>query len=247
MIEVPANGTLPVPAADPGKQRGAKHGGDDHGGRRASQEAYKRGAAFALIVQRQESGLRASFEKPLTGFFGELGKAASDVSAALLEAEPGKARRRGAKADELLIETILDRLGLPAWASRLRKLYEAHYLSVAQALAEAFERGGRASCETPLAGLFGGLGKGASDVSAALLEAEPGKARRRGAKADELLIETSLDRLGIPAWASRLRKLYEAHYLSVAQALAEAFETGGLGASVPDQVAQSIEIGRAHV
>src|SRR3546814_11434000 len=41
MIEVPANGTLPVPAADPGKQRGAKPGGDDHGGRRASQEAYK--------------------------------------------------------------------------------------------------------------------------------------------------------------------------------------------------------------
>src|SRR3546814_5780942 len=78
MIEVPANGTLPVPAADPGKQRGAKHGGDDHGGRRASQAAYKRGAAFALIVQRQESGLRASFEKALTGFFGELGKARSD-------------------------------------------------------------------------------------------------------------------------------------------------------------------------
>src|SRR3546814_7884464 len=100
MIEVPANGTLPVPAADPGKQRGAKHGGDDHGGGRASQEAYKRGAAFALIVQRQESGLRASFEKPRTGVFGELGKAASDVSAALLEAEAGKARRRGAKADE---------------------------------------------------------------------------------------------------------------------------------------------------
>src|SRR3546814_21011248 len=64
MIEVPANGTLPVPAADPGKQRGAKHGGDDHGGRRPSPEAYKRGAAIALILQPPDTGLGAAFEQP---------------------------------------------------------------------------------------------------------------------------------------------------------------------------------------
>lgn len=151
MIEVPANGQRAAPPADPAKGRGLKHAG--HGGehvhgpdcgcRLASEAAYKRGAAFALIVQRAESALRAGFEKALTGFFQRLGIKASELSAELLEPELGKARRsRGVKGDELLIETILDRLGVPAWASELRQLYEAHYLSVVQSLAEAGEAGG---------------------------------------------------------------------------------------------------------
>lgn len=142
MIEVPADGVRPaVPAPDPAKERGAKHEGHEHGGRRASQDAYRRGAAFALIVQRQESGLRAAFEKPLIAFFGRLGKAAGDVAADLLAAELGKARR-GAKGDELLVEMILDRLGIPKWASDLRKLYEAHYHEVAKSMAAAGEAAG---------------------------------------------------------------------------------------------------------
>lgn len=151
MIEVPANGQRSVDPADPAKGRGAKHAGhdDEHvhgpdcGCRLASEDAYKRGAAFALIVQRAESSLRAGFEKALTGFFQRLGIRASELSAELLEPELGKARRaRGAKGDELIVEMILDRLGVPAWASELRQLYEAHYLNVVQSLAEAGEAGG---------------------------------------------------------------------------------------------------------
>lgn len=135
VIEVPADGVRPDPI-DAAKAVGSKSGDE----RRASQAAYRRGAAFALIVQRQERGLQAIFEKPLIAFFGKFGRAASDSALSLLKAELGKAR--GAKSDELIVDTILDQLGIPRWASELRQLYEAHYLEVAKSLADAAERAG---------------------------------------------------------------------------------------------------------
>jgi HK97 family phage portal protein len=139
MIEVSPDGEERDPAAqtDP-----AKSAGTGAKGRAVSPDAYKRGAAYLLMLQRQEKGQQEAFKKPLVAFFGRLGKAAADASTELLEAELGKARGRGAKGDELLVETILDRLGIPKWASELRKLYEAQYLEIAKATGEAADAAG---------------------------------------------------------------------------------------------------------
>lgn len=132
MIEVSADGVEREPTPEP-KERGAKD-------RAASQQAYKRGAAYLLILQRQQKGQEEAFKKPLVAFFGRLGQGAVDASRELLEDQLGKAR--GTKGDELLVETILDRLGIPKWASELRKLYEAQYLEIAKATGEAAEAAG---------------------------------------------------------------------------------------------------------
>src|SRR5690606_29095764 len=58
MIEVAIDGQARAQLPEPAKgARGAKHDGHDHAsgehGRRASEDAYRRGARFALILQRQ--------------------------------------------------------------------------------------------------------------------------------------------------------------------------------------------------
>jgi HK97 family phage portal protein len=184
VIEVPENGERPDPTAEP-KARGAK-------GRAVSRGAYKRGAAYLLMLQRQEPGLQEAFKKPLIAFFEKLGKAAADASGDLLEAELGKAAKgvRGAKGDELIVETILDRLGIPKWASELRQLYEAHYLEIAEASGEAAEAAGLgASLPDPVARSIvaaGGRRAGLIDLDrqtrAALFEAlAEGRAEGEGA------------------------------------------------------------------
>lgn len=134
VIEVPASGVRPD-REEGGKGAGAKHASDGTHEHRATASAYKRGAAYALILQKQESGLQAAFEKPLIGFFQQLGTAAKDAALPLLEEQFGKAR--GAKSDDLLTDMILEELGIPKWDSQLRRLYEAHYAEVAKEHGEA--------------------------------------------------------------------------------------------------------------
>lgn len=133
VIEVPASGVRPT-TAEPSKGRGTKN-------RRASEAAYARGIAYALMLQRAERGLQAAFETPLKTFFGKLGADAAKIARPLLEEEFGKAAS-GTKSEELIVEMILDQLGIPVWQSELRKLYEAQYLEVAKSIAEAAERAG---------------------------------------------------------------------------------------------------------
>lgn len=147
MIEVPA-GAKPrhaiVPPLDgvgtpedepePKARRGKKA--------RASQEAMKRGEAYALMLQRQERGLQEAFEPRLTDLFGRLGKAARAAALPLLEEEPKGKARRGKAADPELIAAVLAKLGMPEWQAELEQAYGAHYLEVAQAVQEAAERAG---------------------------------------------------------------------------------------------------------
>lgn len=146
-IEVPANGERPdrgEPAADRGAKSADPHAGHDHGDGehlpRASADAYKRAAAYALMLQRQESGLAEAFETRLIAFFKRLGGTAMAVALPLIEEQLGKAR--GAKSDDLLVDMILSELGIPKWSSELRRLYEAHYAEVAEAGGEAAEAAG---------------------------------------------------------------------------------------------------------
>jgi HK97 family phage portal protein len=129
-IEVPEDGERPD-RGDSAKDRGAKSAEEP----RASKASYKRAAAYALILQKQESGLQKAFEKPLIGFFDRLALDAMTTAMPLLDEQLGKSR--GVKSDDLLVDMILDELGIPKWGSQLRRLYEAHYAEVATSASEA--------------------------------------------------------------------------------------------------------------
>ncbi|ALJ14257.1 phage portal protein [Sphingopyxis macrogoltabida] len=147
MIEVPEGGARPD-RSDPATDRGAKsadsHAAHDHApgdhAPRATPDRYKRAAAYATMLQNQESGLADGFETRLIGFFGELADGARTAARPLLEEQLGKSR--GVKSDDLLVDMILDELGIPKWASQLRRLYEAHYAEVGDASGEAAEAAG---------------------------------------------------------------------------------------------------------
>ncbi len=130
-FEVP-EGTrrLLPPSTDP-KARGAK-------ARRASEDGYKRGHAYALLLQGQFKGLSEGFEKRLTNRFANWGKAARAAALAVLE-EPKSAER---KDDADLLELILQKLGIPGWRAELEQDYGAQYLEVAKAINDAAERAG---------------------------------------------------------------------------------------------------------
>ncbi|SCW61686.1 phage portal protein, HK97 family [Sphingobium faniae] len=138
VLEVPADGKPPPQRALPDPKTKAE--------RRASEAAYARGHAFALTVQRSGDRLQRAFEAPLEMLFGQLGAAAGEAALPMLESDPalpkGLEGGRGEKADEQLIDAILEKLGIDAWNGRLRGSYEGHYLEVAKSIAEAGERAG---------------------------------------------------------------------------------------------------------
>ena len=139
VLEVPEGG-------QPSSSRAALPPPKTKAERRASEAAYARGHAFALVVQRSGEQLQKAFEAPLKAFFSELGAAAGEAALPLLQSDPtlpkGRKDARGEKADEVLIEMILDKLGIDPWNGRLRGTYEAQYLEVAKSIAEAGEHAG---------------------------------------------------------------------------------------------------------
>jgi len=107
----------------------------------AGRERRLAGLTFVRAIQRLEEPFARAMNKRLTGFFGELRKAAREAALPVLEADyvvpPKDAGPYEEKADELLVETILERLGIDAHWTTFKGLYEAHYLDVARAVSEA--------------------------------------------------------------------------------------------------------------
>lgn len=136
--------------ATAGKIRDAPHRkADDHdhedlsGAPRASEAAMQRGEAFVLLLQRQESGLRAAFEKPLLTLFETWGDRASAAALRVL-AQFGEKdlRPSGEKTDDAIIAEILALLDSDAWRAELQQAYGAHYLQVVEQVLDAAERAG---------------------------------------------------------------------------------------------------------
>jgi len=107
-------------------------------GRRASEDAYARGHAYALLLQRQAPGLEEAFEKRLKARFASWGKAGRAAALSVLE-EPKSADEKGLSD---LVEQILEKLGITGWLAELVQDYGAHYLDVANAVNDAAERAG---------------------------------------------------------------------------------------------------------
>ncbi|WP_225205375.1 phage portal protein [Novosphingobium huizhouense] len=143
-IEVPeGNGrelAVRQAALSPAAQKSAEAGEE----KAASDSAYQRGYAWALLQQQKAAGLQAAFEKRLTAFFGRLGTAAEAAAKVPLERDPDLAMRTGKALgeDDVLIQAILDDLGIERWQGELRQMYEAQYLAVATAENDVAERAG---------------------------------------------------------------------------------------------------------
>lgn len=99
----------------------------------ASPQARLAGRAFVRALQRQEDGLVKAMDQRLVRFFTALGKAAGKAARPLLKARA----EHEEKADERLVEEILEALGIDAHRTAFAGLFEGHYLDVAKAVTEA--------------------------------------------------------------------------------------------------------------
>lgn len=112
----------------------------------ATRQARLAGRAFVGALQRQEEGLAKAMDRRLTTFFSGLGKAAAKASLPLLkraDLSPPKGRPEGEeKADDALVDAILEKLGIEAHRATFRGLYEGHFLDVAKVVSEAAELAG---------------------------------------------------------------------------------------------------------
>lgn len=137
LIEVPASGVVPaVPVA------GSKSA------LQSSQAGYRRALAFATVLQRVGDRQAKAFEKPLTNLFAKFGAQAQAAALPLLEKDPtiGAAPKAAAdgeeKADDLLVEMILAKLGINEWNADLSLAYQGQYLEVDKAVSAEAERAG---------------------------------------------------------------------------------------------------------
>jgi HK97 family phage portal protein len=141
--------------------------GDAETKARASRPQRLAARGFVMALQRQEDPLAKSMDQRLGRFFTALGKAAGSAAGPILARDylptpKGQAKAAEAveeKADELLVETILERLGIGAHQATFRGLYEAHYLEVAKAVSTAAELAGiGGSLPDPVARAIAGAG-----------------------------------------------------------------------------------------
>lgn len=132
-MEVPGGGAKSLPAPTETKAR-------------ASRQARLAGRTFVMAVQRQEEPLAKAMDKRLGKFFRDLGSEAKAAALPLLEREdlsqPKADSGHEEKSDAILVDAILDRLGIGVHRTTFQGLYEAHYIDVAKAIAQASELAG---------------------------------------------------------------------------------------------------------
>jgi HK97 family phage portal protein len=144
LLEAGADPQLPPPAkALPAPEAKANPLEDylPEGARDASPDAIARGERFALMLRREERGLRDAFAADLMSLFEGWGDTTSKIAADVMRAAGIKVQ----KADELdseLIQQIIDLLNLEAWEQGLSSRYQAQYLGIARKTAEALQEAG---------------------------------------------------------------------------------------------------------
>lgn len=113
---------------------------------RASRAHRLAGRGFVMAMQRQEEPLTKAMNQRLVKYFKGLGKVAAAAARPLLEQEDLSSPKDGAdyeeKADELLVESILEQLGIDAHRTTFSGVFEAHYLDVAKTVSDAAELAG---------------------------------------------------------------------------------------------------------
>lgn len=118
------------PSADPEAPKEAKAA--------PSADAVKRARIWITSIDKLATPLVGRFTVALEQYFKRLGAAAVEAATPLLEQEFPKE----AKADDLLVAMILDKLGIEQWQRDLGTAYQAQFLEVAQAVDGVAEQAG---------------------------------------------------------------------------------------------------------
>lgn len=214
-IEVPAipsGDGPPRPARDENdpEARGRQIDSKTKQDRRAASAQQR---AYVRALERMERRLAGAFEPKLRSFFSALGAAAREAFDALPPEETGFASAGGTASkqepgDGLLVARILEALGAEERQRAFRRVYEAHYLNVAEEVTKAGELVGLATdLPDPVARAVvqaGGRRSGLVDLSVqsrrALFDAiEEGRAAGEGA---EQLAARIADHVESGAWQS---------------------------------------------
>lgn len=121
------------------RQRPKEHPAAEHKAA-ASRQARLAGRAYVAALQRQEEGLAKAMDQRLTRFFAAFGKAAGAAARPVLKRADLTPKAGGAyeeKADEAIVDAILDALGIDKHRTAFAGVFEGHYLDVAKAVSEA--------------------------------------------------------------------------------------------------------------
>jgi HK97 family phage portal protein len=138
VIEVPA-GAPPRPLPAP-----AEAGISAHGTKQQRARPSRAREAYVRALERMLGPLANALSPRLETVFAELGAAAGDAALPLLEDEPpapgfnpGVTRGKQSGEDEVLAGRIIEQLELPLHQAAFRRVYEAHYLTVAEEVSKA--------------------------------------------------------------------------------------------------------------
>lgn len=124
-IEVPATGSKSLPGEVETKAI-------------ASRAARLKGLAYVQALDRQQTGLEKAMDGRVTRFFASLGKDAKAKALPILERElPKGGKGHEEKSDDLVVEMILEALGIDAHRATFAGLFQGHYLDVAKAVSDA--------------------------------------------------------------------------------------------------------------
>jgi HK97 family phage portal protein len=129
-IETPAGSTRPGAKGLPVPETKAA----------AGRQARIAGRAYVTALQRQEERLAKAMDQRLVKFFRGFGKAAATAARPILTREDLTPKADGdyeEKSDDVVVDAILDALGIDAHRTTFGGLFEGHYLDVAKAVSEA--------------------------------------------------------------------------------------------------------------
>ncbi|MFQ5775852.1 MAG: phage portal protein, partial [Kiloniellaceae bacterium] len=137
-------------AFDPGGRRRPARRRPGEGGKQRRRRPSRAQAAYVRALEALEPRLAAAFEPRLRDFFAGLGQAAAEAAAPLVDmlppAQTAPERAGGPppvakqSAEEILfVGRVLDDLDIPRQSADFRRVYETHYLNVAQKVSEAGE------------------------------------------------------------------------------------------------------------
>ncbi len=128
-IEVPATSSK-SDATRPGSKSETKAA--------ASRAARLKGLVYVDTLERQQTGLEKAMDQRVKKFFAAFGKDAKAKARPILERElPKMAKGAEQKSDDLVVDAILEALGIDAHRATFAGIFEGHFLDVAKAVSDA--------------------------------------------------------------------------------------------------------------
>ncbi len=143
-MEVPQAGQQPGQEGEPGKGKAAALKGHTHThtlfeeriALRQSQQPTREQQLFIRSIELSEIALRSAMEEKLVPFFSRLGTKLSVIARDEIPKAHSSAETKQEGEDVLIAEQIIEQAQMALEAIEFKRIYEEHYLDVAQKVAE---------------------------------------------------------------------------------------------------------------